>query len=183
MNTTSDEKDGPSEKQPTKRRRIRAKSADPCPIRRRASHIRATALGISGRQYRWLKRFNAPPIVYHTFLYCMMKLRAFSQDIDAIDFFAGVANVKKGLTMLRYRACAYDIINDEIYQNLLTDEGWLTAFAWVARLKDTGFTHWGTVCSTWVWISRHSTGRSKQRPMGDPSSESTVKANIMVSCT
>ena len=44
-----------------------------------------------------------------------------------------------------------------------------------------GVTHWGTVCSTWVWMCRATTKRSWAEPLGDTSLECVTQANIMVS--
>eukprot|EP00969_Alexandrium_andersonii_P249165 11012238-Alexandrium_andersonii.AAC.1 len=136
-----------------KRRRITRKSPGPKLTHgpyQRESHIKAMILGITPSQYRRLRRFKAPAIVYQLYLFYHCMVGCLETNIDAIDFFAGVANVKKGFQKLGYNACAYDYVNDPQFQNILLDCGFLTAFTWVVRLKaGTGFTHWGTVCSTW----------------------------------
>ncbi len=63
---------------------------------------------------------------------------------------------------------SYDI-NKDSEQNLLTPEGFLLAVRSVLRLR-TGGTLWGGVpCSSFVWISRGSSGRSKDMPEGNGS--------------
>ena len=43
-----------------------------------------------------------------------------------------------------------------------------------------GFAHFAPVCSTWVWVSRHSTSRSYIHPLGRPGQQIVGEANIMV---
>ena len=43
-----------------------------------------------------------------------------------------------------------------------------------------GIVYFGTVCSSWVTISRSSTGLSYFLPLGDQSVDSVNKANILV---
>ena len=71
-------------------------------------------MGITSSQYRWLKRFQAPPLVFQIYLYYRTIVGALEVNLDAIDFFAGVANVKKGFAKLGYAACAYDYVNGSI---------------------------------------------------------------------
>ena len=54
----------------------------------------------------------------------------------------------------------------------------------VMKMKEgKGLVHFGMVCSSWVTISRSSTGRSYFVPLGDRSIDSVNKANILVSRT
>jgi hypothetical protein len=43
--------------------------------------------------------------------------------------------------------------------------------------------HFGTVCSTWIWMSRPTTYRKDWNPEGRVASETVAKANMMVSRT
>ena len=44
-----------------------------------------------------------------------------------------------------------------------------------------GHSHFGTVCSTWVWMCRHTTKRSAANVLGDLERTKVVHANVMVS--
>ena len=48
------------------------------------------------------------------------------------------------------------------------------------RCRAGSLNHWGTVCSSWLWISRGTTGRSGWNPEGDRRSNSTRIGNCMV---
>lgn len=60
-------------------------------------------------------------------------------------------------------------------EDLLTVGGFVAAVQWARRLKPQGLTHWACVC-----ISRDSTGRSAENPLGCDSL-SNEEANAMVS--
>ena len=45
-------------------------------------------------------------------------------------------------------------------ENMCSDDGWLTALLLVLMSVAGGLNHHATVCSSWVWMSRNSTGRS-----------------------
>ena len=128
-----------------------------------------------------MRNFMIPPVIFHMLLFYMKQGVQTSKDIDCIDFFAGVGRIKDSFQKKGYAAVAYEINNDSQTQDFLSVEGWITAFTWVLRLTEEGMTHWGTVCSTWVWISRAITGRSSENPLGFPDSKVTQDANVMVS--
>ena len=66
--------------------------------------------------------------------------------------------------------------------DFMTDEGIFHAIALARRLKPvTGLQTFATVCSTWVWISRSSTRRSRQNVLGNQWIDNVAKANAMVS--
>ena len=159
VESSGDEACCSTKRPPIKRRRLRKTSpAVITSIKVRTSHWRAGALRIRPYQYRNLMRFAVPPVLISMLLFMGTSPVGDTSPIDVIDFFAGGASVQKAFTTMQYRAVAYDIVNDATYQDLLSDEGWLTALSWANRLSEGGLTHWGTVCSTWVWISRSSTG-------------------------
>ena len=71
------------------------------------------SLGITGHEYRMLNTFEAPCIVYQIRFFLQTSLGPVgSPDIDAIDFFAGLARVQASLTSLGYKAVAYEIKQD-----------------------------------------------------------------------
>ena len=41
------------------------------------------------------------------------------------------------------------------------------AATYILRLKAGGYCHWALPCSSWVWISRGSSGRSVEEPRGN----------------
>lgn len=53
------------------------------------------------------------------------------------------------------------------------------AMAAVSRLKPGGLLHCAPVCSSWVWISRGSSGRTWYQPLGDTSRKFVKDGNCM----
>ncbi len=76
----------------------------------------------------------------------------------------------------------YEVKKDGLLMDFMTDEGIFHAIALARRLKPvTGLQTFATVCSTWVWISRSSTRRSRQNVLGNQWIDNVAKANAMVS--
>ncbi len=83
-----------------------------------------------------------------------------TQYLDYLELFAGTAAVSKMLTLVGYIGEAHDLALDESY-DFLTPIGFMRALQGVMRLR-IGAIFWAApVCSSWIWLSRHSTGRHK----------------------
>lgn len=65
------------------------------------------------------------------------------------------------------------------HMDLMTAMGWLSALQAVRRLRPQGLLWAGCPCSTWIWMSRGSTGRSRLRVQGHKKT-ATASANKMV---
>ena len=76
---------------------------------------------------------------------------------------------------------AFEIEHDRKLMDFVSGPGLMTAIGLMRRLKRGGLQHWDTVCSSWVWVGRNSTGRSFLRPMGLARVPSVAVANCMVS--
>ena len=79
------------------------------------------------------------------------------------------------------KCLAFDKDYDDEGMDLLTDMGFVTAFVWALRLQRFGLTPWGTLCSSWVWVSRSTTKRTGDNVLGDESVPCVQQGNIMVS--
>eukprot|EP00969_Alexandrium_andersonii_P142862 6315503-Alexandrium_andersonii.AAC.1 len=77
---------------------------------------------------------------------------------------------RAGLTSI-----GFDKSYDEVGQSFNTNTGFLQALAYATRLRSRGLSWWATVCSTWVWVSRGSTGRSSMTPLGAWSTSKPVQ--------
>jgi hypothetical protein len=82
-----------------------------------------------------------------------------------VEYFAGIASWTKELNSKGIKTVAYEILTNPKH-DLLSDEGLLNALALVLRTKAMGVHHWATVCSSWVCINRHTSGRSMANPLG-----------------
>ena len=77
------------------------------------------------------------------------------------------------------RASRFDINRDNLMEDILQPEGWLTSIKLVRNVRRGGLCHYATVCSTWIYLCRASTSRSTSRPLGDTSLEYVNEANSM----
>lgn len=69
---------------------------------------------------------------------------------------------------------------DQVIANVVAASvrvGFIRAVAYTLQLAPNALLHAGPPCSSWVWISRGSTKRSKKNPMGNKSYQSTQDAN------
>ena len=146
-----------------------------CPARqptRRHSEVCAERIGMSPSAFRQLKRLGAPLILFallaSLFRSCLQH-GGVPTPIDGVEFFSGVGNIAARMNKLGYDCLAYDINHADPGQNLNTDEGFITALSWGARIRENGLCSWGTVCSMWVWLSRQMSRRSVLKPLGDES--------------
>jgi len=159
------------------------KESIPRSLPTRASDLRAAKFGLQGIHFRRMLRNKIAPILFNILLW-LHNCSGVSneQDTDYIEFFAGVAAVKRHVASMGWKALAYDVDYHSKLHNILGKEGFLTAVQWLRRLRVHGGTHWATVCSTWVWICRATSGRTEDRPLGRPELCRAVdEANMMVS--
>ena len=68
-------------------------------------------------------------------------------------------------------------------QNILTHSGFQLAVQWALRLREGGLLWAAVECSTWVFLSRSTYGRSKRRPAGDLDHAAVRIANRMAERT
>ncbi|CAL1138139.1 unnamed protein product [Cladocopium goreaui] len=78
------------------------------------------------------------------------------------------------------QASAYDVLYDGKYMDMCSVEGFITAVYQTLNVRRGGAVTLAPVCSSWVWVSRHSTKRSKAAPLGDLSARSVQIGNLMV---
>ena len=81
-----------------------------------------------------------------------------ARDLDFIEVFAGEAAVSKGLHAKGFVGATMDVRHDPRH-NVLKPVGFLTLLALVMRLRPRGLLWLAPVCSTWVFMSRGTTGR------------------------
>lgn len=96
-----------------------------------------------------------------------------------VEMFAGDKAVTKGLRLLGYHGDAIDVRFDSRH-DLLTPTGFLLAIALVWGTAKFGVLWLAPPCSTWVWLSRSSTGRRPHRPAGDEHKENVMRQNMLV---
>ena len=152
----------------------------------RKSDLRGARCGLTGASVRFLSRAGWPIACFNLLAFMMTLNPVMDRNFSAVEFFSGVATIASAfnscveLTTRGLTAKTYDIIDDATHQNLNTPAGLLTALWFASRICRGGLSHWATVCSTWIFMSRSSTGRSSQNIWGRLSSERCAEANAQV---
>ena len=80
--------------------------------------------------------------------------------LSFVELFAGDAAVSKGLRLFGYSGLSFDMRYSELH-NFLTPSGYLAALAAIMPIHVGGVVWMAPPCSTWVWVSRHSTKRAR----------------------
>lgn len=140
--------------------------------------------GITSRELMLLIHMRAPAIIFElllTLTACSVLPISQHDLVDGVEYFSGVAQVQKQIQKVAMSCLAYDKDYDAEGMDLLTDLGFVTAFVWACRLKRYGLTAWGTLCSSWIWVSRSVTKRSPEQVLGDISVPFVAQGNVMVS--
>ena len=175
------------------KRRLRGKQSGPSndaapeaqvpqpPPSTRTSDRAAFLMGLTGKQYRFLRRAEAPIILFQMLFFITGLLPSIRvPDVDCVDFYMGRGHIKECFDV-DFRALGYEIADDCVMQNALTLQGLITMILYGMRLCSCGLSHWGTVCSSWVFLSRSSTGRTTDNVRGRTSCLSVRQGNTQVS--
>ncbi len=141
----------------------------------------ASSMGVSCGVYRRLKLFGVPRGLFQLLKCCrMVSPHGWGEDLCLIEYFCGVGAITTQWQRAGFPAVGYDILKDPLYNDLNASAGFLVALRLMLQLSDSSGLAWfATVCSTWVWMSRSSTGRSETNVMGNRNSQAVMKANIM----
>ena len=99
---------------------------------------------------------------------------------DQLEFFAGHKAMTLGFEFFHYRTCTFELLDDILFCDLLTDVGFINAAVMVAKMKPCAIAIFAPVCSSWIFVSRHKTGRSTAYPLGIVQYGAVHQANIMV---
>ena len=103
-----------------------------------------------------------------------------TRPLDAVEYFAGKQAVTNGFRSFGFVSVGYEVLDDPLCMDLLTDVGYIFALSLACQVRAGGFALLAPVCSTWVWICRHSVKRSYFKPLGDSQMRCVREANIMV---
>ena len=122
------------------------------------------------------RRFFLASIVAH--LLWQVFVASPVRDMDFVELFAGEAAVSNGMRMLGFHGWTLDL-RISLDHDLLSPAGFVTVLACIARLRP-GAVFWAAPpCSTWVFMSRHSTGRDRDLS-GNPASPYVQAQNALV---
>ena len=102
------------------------------------------------------------------------------REYDLVELFSGKGQLAAAFRERGLKAATFERDTSPL-QDLATDNGFLDATRLVLGLKHKGLLWCGTPCSSWVFLSRGSTGRSRERPLGEEERECVRVANLLVS--
>eukprot|EP00969_Alexandrium_andersonii_P163548 7229528-Alexandrium_andersonii.AAC.1 len=101
--------------------------------------------------------------------------------IDVAELFAGCGSITRGMRMQKLIAIPYELKLLGDMMDLCSASGYALALGLVLRLasRGRGMLWLAPVCSSWVFISSGSTGRSKWSPEGDDAAGNVEYSNKM----
>lgn len=103
-----------------------------------------------------------------------------TRSVDLVEIFSGEKAVTNGLMMFSFKGMAIDHDMGPNY-DILTTDGFFLCLLAVLSIKRGGLLWMAPPCSSWVWMSRGSTGRRPHDPMGDASIPN-VQAQNKLAC-
>ena len=106
--------------------------------------------------------------------------RVVDRNITFVELFAGEANWSCGMRSLSYEGVSIDARRNYAH-DFLTPAGFMATLSAVLRIRPGGVFWAGPPCSTWVFMSRHSTGRDKDVRGNWESSPYVASQNALVS--
>ena len=141
----------------------------------------ANRAGFNSAQARLWQLLQLPTVLM---MMCVIANAVEAPSVLCVKYFAGVGAIAQGFVDAGFAALTYDKFHlgpaDEDAQQDLNDRsGWMTALCWIMNLDPGGLCWLGTVCSSWVVVSRGSTGRSPAFVLGDQRHPSVQQANAM----
>ena len=99
-----------------------------------------------------------------------------NRNLDLVDLFAGKARIARCATLAGLHAIAFDKLYGE-HMDILTPVGLALIVLLVLRIKVGGLLAAGPHGSSWVWLSRKVTKRTKKNPLGAKSNQSVLDGN------
>ena len=131
-----------------------------------------------------LEHIKLPRLVFH--LLALMQACSFcknEQDIDFVEYCCGKRAVTSAFTARGLRAVGFDVLQHPIFEDFVSGMGFLTALQWLRRVKHAGAIWLGTVCSSWVWMCRHTSMQTFHYPRGTARNIAVSIGNHMVART
>ena len=121
----------------------------------------------------WLpNRFeNMPSLLKDLVLPLVMTLNCLepdSRDLVLLEIMAGQAEITEHTSRLVGPAMPFDLSYGS-GMDICTDHGFALLLRLVLRLREQAVCWAAPCCSSWVWVGRNGTGRSKTQPAGDDS--------------
>ena len=90
----------------------------------------------------------------------------FVQDGDSVEYFAGQMEVSQAMARAGLKAYFFELLRDNVMMDILGDKGFCYAVLLALKLRPGGFCMLAPVCSSWVFMNRGTSGRSRSSPVG-----------------
>ena len=143
------------------------------------SSRRARLCGIEPSTVRKLMKAGWPIAMFNLLAVVVAMVGPIPRNVQCVEYFSGVGQVAKAFREAGYNSRTFDIIDLGDLQNLNAAQGLATALVYALSLIERGLGHWATVCSTWIFLSRGSTGRRSGRVWGLPG-RAYISENVAV---
>lgn len=103
------------------------------------------------------------------------------RDLDSVELFAGAMMITRNMVRNKQASISFDI-EYSITEDICSSVGFAESLHGILRVRPKGSIWGAPVCSSWGFIGRKGTARTKERPSGN-SSPRTKNANRMVVLT
>jgi len=122
--------------------------------------------------------YGLPPVMF-TIVEYLMSL-GITRDLDCVELFSGEGQLSQAFVDMTMTSDRLDLDLHPLH-NMNKTSGLLHAIKLCLRLKVGGILWCGVPCSTWVFMSRGSTGRSVGAPLGRASAPAVLSVNTLAS--
>jgi hypothetical protein len=102
---------------------------------------------------------------------------------DFAEYYSGKMAITKRFWADGSFASPFDISYDSTYMNMVGDDGFVYALVMALNCIDGGASVMAIVCSSYVFVNRATSGRSRHNPLGNTHLEYVASANVMGSRT
>eukprot|EP00974_Lingulodinium_polyedra_P080411 7789511-Lingulodinium_polyedra.AAC.1 len=93
-------------------------------VRVKTSQLRAAQYKLRAGVFKRVLLLGLPPAMFNTIYWLAQNAEARDQpDVDYVEWYSGVANIKSACEAVGWNAFGFDIVNHGVFQNVLTKEG------------------------------------------------------------
>ena len=131
------------------------------------------------RIIRCLRKLHAPPEFIEIVRECYLQALV-PHGISLTDYFAGVAEPARAAHKRGRVAVTFELKDDAVEQNMISDAGYVTAVCVALGSDDGGQSSYGTPCNSFVFMSSSLNARSWANPLGNQRHGFVRKGNQII---
>ncbi len=159
-----------------KRRRLRQKTADP-----EAAQWGALPTGVTRNAADKMASLGLPmAFIMSAFRYLDAVGVSNLLRFGGAEFCAGCKSLTMSFVQMGHRFTTFEKEDSSITENIMDVNGFLWALNVVRCIRPGGVQHWAPPCSSWVWVNRSTSTRSKENPLGECPRGYVLEANVFV---